>query len=136
MSQARHFVSVASVPETTKNNDSSKRIDLYRLRSPLYIVTVWSQQILPHLQTSRSSVSKTNEIYVCGDISIYRRMAKIEQKMVSNNTNASKSRKWFWTQSKSEVEKNGTGDENNLHARWKTIVGKLSDLRDRSEIYK
>jgi len=37
-------------------------------------------------------------------------MAKIEQKMVSNNTNASKSRKSFWTESKSEVEKNGTGD--------------------------
>jgi len=35
-----------------------------------------------------------NERNIC-DISIYRRMAKIEQKMVSNNTNASKSRKWF-----------------------------------------
>jgi len=40
-------------------------------------------------------------------------MATIEQKMVSADTNAHESRKLFWTESKSEVEKTGgeTGDE-------------------------
>jgi len=75
VNQARHFVSVATMPETAKNNDSARRIDLYRLRC---VVAVWSQQMLPHLQTSRSSVSKTNEVYVVMYlyIDVWRKLSK------------------------------------------------------------